>query len=401
MRIGLLVGLCFLVCHDVTFGQEAAPSLGAPLLPGPIPGEPYPLKTWGSVEYLTWWIKGQPAPGPLVTTGDPNSATAGFLTDPSTTVLYGDSRIHYSAFSGARMVLGCWLDVERITGVEFSGFYLNRRSTSYQASSDPTGLPILAMPITNPDGGPGALYAASNGLQVANIHGTISVSTSSRLLGGELNEVLNFWRVQDDMMELFIGLRYLDLEEDLQTRYLTTAVKFDGTVAGNDSFNTRSHFYGAQFGGRWTGNYGKWSTTMMGSLSLGATDQVVAVGGTTTVSGTAVQVPGTFPGFLYSQPTNIGQLHRCDFSVVPQIQLKLGYDLLRNVRLTCGYDFLYWTNVLRAADQIDHTVNVTQMNPVSFPNSNLKLIGEPRPAPVMNRSEFWAQGVSFGVEVRW
>lgn len=398
MRHGILALTLLLAAQTVASAQSSAPMLGENIEPVRFAAEPIPLRTWASGEYLAWWVRGQPAPGPLVTTGDPASSTAGFLSDPSTRVLFGDRNIGYGTFAGARFAIGRWLDDDSITGIEFTGFYLQPRATSFQAASDATGLPILAMLSAIPEGGERALYIAS---QVRNVHGSINVTTSSQLLGGELNGVFNAWRMQDDVLELLVGFRYLDLQENLQTSAFSSVIGIDFSGLGNDSFNTRNHFYGAQVGARWTGGSGRLSTTVTGLVGLGATNQVVAVGGTTTFSGTAVPLPAAAPGFLYSQPTNIGQVRHTAFSAVPQVQIKLGYDLLRNVRLTLGYDFLCWTNVVRASQQIDPVVNTTQAGPEFYSDGQLKLVGQASPMPQMNRSNFWAQGFSGGLELRW
>jgi hypothetical protein len=361
---------------------------------------PNPLRGWGSAEYLGWWVRGQHAPGPLVTTGDPASPSAGILIDGSTRVLYGDRTINYSAASGGRFTLGMWLGSDSVTGIELTAFYLQPRDTRFQATSDPTGLPILAIPFETSDGNPAALYAASNGVQVANVHGSISILTSTRLLGAELNTVFNAWRDPSDVLELVIGLRYLDLQESYRTHFSTAFVNADGNAVGNDSFNTRNHFAGVQVGARWKGGVGPWSASIAGLLALGGTCQTVAIDGNTTIAGTAL-TPASVPGLLYSQPSNIGQHRHSTFSAVPQVQVKLGYNILRNVRLTIGYDFLCWTGVMRAADQIDTVVNVSQTSPTIFPGGNLNLVGPGRPAAGSETSTFWAQGVSGGVEFSW
>ena len=401
MRHGISALLMLLAAQTVALAQGSAPMLGAPVEPVQFTVETVPLRGWASAEYLNWWIRGQPAPGPLVTTGDPASPTAGFLSDGSTQVLFGDSSIRYGAFTGGRFTIGTWLDAESITGIEFTGFFLRPRETRFHAASDATGTPILAMPTTLPDGGEGVLFTSSNGLQVGNFQGNITVTTSSRLLGGELNGVFNAWRMENDVLEIIAGLRYLDLQEDLQTRADSSGVGFDDRLIGNDSFNTRNHFYGAQIGARWTGGTGRLSTSVAGIIGLGATHQVVGIDGTTVHSGTAINFPGTTPGFLYTQRTNIGRRQQTDFSAVPHVQVKFGYNLLTNLRLTFGYDFLCWTNVVRPSEQIDRVVNNSQGSPDIFPNGAFRLIGAARPAPLSNRSDFWTQGVSGGVEFSW
>ena len=218
--------------------------------------------------------------------------------------------------------------------------------------------------------------------------------------GADASGVFNLRRCEGTSVDLLFGFRYLDLQEDLQTRVATFGIGFDSNNLGNDSFNTRNHFYGGQVGARWGWNSGRWSANATGLVALGATDQLVSIDGTTIVFGNAARVPGPANGFVYTQPTNIGQFHHSDFSVVPQVQFKVGYDLSCNMRLTVGYDFLYWSNVVRPGNQVDHVVNISQTGPDAF-GGNGALVGPARPMPLTNRSDFSAQGVSFGMEFKW
>jgi hypothetical protein len=54
--------------------------------------------------------------------------------------------------------------------------------------------------------------------------------------------------------------------------------------------------------------------------------------------------------------------------------------------------------VVRPGDQIDRVVNPTQL-PLSAAAS--QLIGPARPVPVLRDTDFWAQGINFGVEFRY
>jgi hypothetical protein len=60
-----------------------------------------------------------------------------------------------------------------------------------------------------------------------------------------------------------------------------------------------------------------------------------------------------------------------------------------------AYDFLYMNNVLRASTQIDRTINPTQ-NTVFQPPT-----GVPAPLPSFVRTDFWAQGISAGLQLRF
>jgi hypothetical protein len=60
--------------------------------------------------------------------------------------------------------------------------------------------------------------------------------------------------------------------------------------------------------------------------------------------------------------------------------VNVGYQLGPTVRAWLGYDFLYWTSVLRPGNQIDSTFD-----------------GVTHPLVPMVSSPFWAQGIDLGV----
>jgi hypothetical protein len=64
-----------------------------------------------------------------------------------------------------------------------------------------------------------------------------------------------------------------------------------------------------------------------------------------------------------------------------------------------GYSFLYWSNVWRAGDQIDRVVDVTQIP--NFAPPDVQPTGFARPGVPFRTSDFWAQGLNFGVEFTW
>ena len=83
--------------------------------------------------------------------------------------------------------------------------------------------------------------------------------------------------------------------------------------------------------------------------------------------------------------------------MVPEIDLKVGYQFTPHTRLVVGYDCLYWSKVARAGEQIDRTVNSTLL-----PNSGVTPIGDTtRPAFSFQETGFWAQGINVGVDCRW
>jgi hypothetical protein len=61
-----------------------------------------------------------------------------------------------------------------------------------------------------------------------------------------------------------------------------------------------------------------------------------------------------------------------------------------------GYSLIYWSRVVRPGDQIDLDVNPDYLPPATTP-----VTGPARPRFVFRESDFWAQGLSVGGDLRW
>jgi hypothetical protein len=199
--------------------------------------------------------------------------------------------------------------------------------------------------------------------------------------------------VQDDRRSLtmLVGARYLDLREDLGLGFSATAP--DGSVlAFDDHFGTRNQFWGGNVGARGELRFGGFSVGVSAEVALGDMHESVSVNGQTTFASSA----GGFQnaGGFFAQPSNSGR-HTADvFAVVPEVGVQLGYDLTRHVRVFGGYDFLYVSDVVRPGDQIDRRINPSQF-------LGRGLVGPPLPAPAFNHTDFWAQGLTFGLALRY
>jgi hypothetical protein len=135
----------------------------------------------------------------------------------------------------------------------------------------------------------------------------------------------------------------------------------------------------------------RWSLTTIGRIALGFTSQVATVSGnsTTTPAGGSTS---TSNGGLLALPSNIGTYHRDAFTYVPQLELKLGYYVTQNLRLTVGYDLIYWSRVARPGEQISTSVNTSQAGGGT-------LTGPAGPLFTFHESDLWIQGVSVGGEL--
>lgn len=379
---------------------EAAPGAMPPLVSEthcafPIVCDPL-ARFWGGGDYLLWWVKDGPLPLPLVTTGD--TATFGILGNPGTRVLFGNQDLDYSAFSGMRLTAGMWLDSDQLLGLEASSFLLEQRAVGFRAGSDLRGNPVLSLPFQNAVSGNENVILITTPASAGFVEtGGISIASASRLWGAEANALLNVRRRERFTLDLLAGFRYLDLTEDLNVK-VSAFEDFGGgdsvLVAGADRFATRSQFYGGQVGARTGFRYERLTLDLTGKLALGGTHQVVDIGGGRSQLGTGTQASFLSPGFVYALPTNMGRYWCNQFTVVPELQLKVGYDVTRNLRVSVGYEYLYWSEVVRPGDQIDRVLNISQRrgNP---------LTGVASPLPVLSTNDFWAHGLNFGLEFRY
>ena len=361
-------------------------------------------------EYLLWWIKNGPLPQPLLTTGSVDEG--GVLGAPSTSVLLGNSTLDYGKASGLRVGAGGWLGERHIWGVEAAGFFLERKSVSRTFASDANGNPLLARPINDAlaDFAPDAVQVAAPDT----FAGSFAMSSSSRLWGWEANIVRNLYASPRCQLDMLFGFNYLDLSEDLQLVQNTTALAngqldFLGELEGPnpipilsetlvDGFHTRNQVYAGQLGIRYDGRFGAASLQTTVKVAFGPNHQTVTAAGSTTANfadGTTATAPG---GLLALPGTNIGRVNNNPFVIVPQVDVRLGYRMTNWLQFFVGYDFLFINEVVRPGSQI--TLNVNSAFIPASPNFG-SAVGPNEPSHLTKRDEFWAQGLSFGIEFRY
>ena len=95
---------------------------------------------------------------------------------------------------------------------------------------------------------------------------------------------------------------------------------------------------------------------------------------------------------LLIQPSNAGRFTRHEFAAAPEWGVFLAWEFNRYVRLGAGYNFLYWTQVLRPGSEVDRAVNIQALQPFDQ-------VGIARPAPILNHTDFWAQGLTVNLEI--
>ena len=373
-----------------------------------------PQDGWASFEFLGWWQDGMYLP-PLVTTSlNPAICQnqAGVLGNPNTRILAGADSYHDDALDGGRLRFGLWLDSCHTWGVGAEYFSLSSSNDMFAASSD--GMPILARPFYDVSGGfeNSQLIAYNNGLEGGDLlRGTVTVNSESDLVGGgfrfrklrHADEGCTNWFLCGcpehfcSRTELAFGYRFLQLSEGVTiTEELQT--KPDAASQGAfdiyDRFRTKNQFNGIDIGYITRRTRGFWSLETGIRLAVGNTRQTVNIAGQSVI--TENGSPTTVDeGGLLAQSSNIGTYTQDEFAVVPELDLKIGYQMTKQCKLTLGYTAIYWSNVVRPGDQMDLDVHPDLLPP------NPTFTQGTHPTFAFDTTDYWVQGLSFGGEYRW
>jgi hypothetical protein len=362
---------------------------------------------WAEAEYLVWWVKNGPVATPLFTTGSVTDPVPGALGQPNTTVLLGDNGFDFKTFSGFRVSAGFWANCDHTVGFDASGFALERRVSGFTANSDLVGRPLIARPFTDAITSiPSATVVAAPGLFV----GRVASAADSKLWGVEGNFRTCAYRDCNGGWDLLAGFRYADLGESLAIGDQSTSLagstltfantQFQGpgnVVTQVDAFTAHNQFYGGQIGATADYRWGHAFVAVMGKLAIGDNHETVTISGVSMLNpqGGAAQ---TVNSGLLAVTSNIGSAEHDQFAVIPELRLRLGYQFNHYLSAYMGYTLMYWSDVVRPGNQIDSVVNPTLL--VTDPRFG-QALGAPRPAPRFDRSDFWAQGLDFGIAVSY
>ncbi len=380
-----------------------------------------PGTSWVRAEYLYWFTQGMHIPA-LVTSG-PTAAQPGYLGEPGTQILFGDTGVNGYGRSGGRITVGTWLNPCHTVGIEGDYFALSTASTNFTASSN--GNPILSRPFfevapieAQQFVGEQTAPSGQTVEQVAlpgSVAGSVSVATSTRFQGAGLRMLFNLCCCDSCYtncqfpglsgpggyrVDFLLGYRYLQLADTVGINENLTSLNPDqpGTFFVNDSFATRNVFNGLELGTSVQSYRGRWSVQWISKLALGFNSETVNINGSTTTDSNGAISVGT--GGLLALSSNIGTYRRNEFAVVPELGVNLGYSITPRLRALVGYNFIYWSQVVRAGEQINLNVNSTLLP--GYPTNYTGPLGDQRqPSFAFHDTTFWAQGLSAGIEFRW
>lgn len=344
---------------------------------------------WVGADYLMWWSKRSPLPVPLVTSSTaPGYLLAGTLGQNDTTILLGGKGIANPGQSGVGFVLGGWLNDRELLGLEARGFLLSRKSVSLtlpdRGGTYPLYIPWLDARNPSQEG----TFIISD--PALGYSGSVTLASSTRLWGLESNALSNLLSRDRFNLVVLAGFRYLDLQERLQLSAVTNDFVVDDRIFIQDQFSTYNQFFGGQIGARAEYRFGVLKADLTSKLAMGASRDVLTTFGSSQESGLGAINPGSHLGGIFAQPSNMGRQTNTSLAFIPQVGVNVGIHLVEAVQFKVGYDFLYWSNVVRPGDQVDRTINPTQV-------LGQQAIGPARPLPQFNRSDFSAHGLNVGL----
>lgn len=403
--------------HGYGFGSVVAPAgwIDRPIFDGHImngmmagpraifgPQKPFRSRLFLRGDFLAWDTDPMETPT-LVTTNPPGTPQnqAGYIGGFNTQSLFG-GEINDGIQSGFRVRGGWYVDPSRYWAIGGDYYELIEFGDSFTATSD--GSTILGRPFYDIVGGrENATLAAFPSFS----RGTINIdsTTSLRSLGinvraDAINPPNHTSQIANDCarearMDLLIGFRNMMLDDTLNiSENLESLVPPGGTINLNESFATENNFNGVEFGYIREVPFGRWWFESEGRVAVGTNAQKVTIAGETQLIENGV--PGTFPGGLLAQRTNIGTYERNELAVVPELGVALGFHVTPRISLQVGYTLVYFSNVVRAGDQID-----TDLNPGLIPVEADPLSGPLRPRFIFRQNDFFAHGLTAGADFRF
>ena len=346
---------------------------------------------WITADYLFGWIQGDQLPR-LVTTS-PSTVTdprvAGVLGQSTTSVLL-NGRVNQDVRSGLRLGFGYVFDQEYGQAVEAGFMYLPSQSSDFSLSS--ADHPILARPfydVRTDSPTPAAVLVAFPGQST----GSINVdSRSGAFYGANLDLSEKVWDNNGVRVDALLGYRFASFSDGLRMGQHIVSSTLPGTVINSsDDFQAQNVFNGLDLGARTTFTWNRLSLNLLGKVAVGNLNRTVNISGHQVVNVTGAD-PVRQSGGVYALSSNSGRHNDGSASLLPEAGANLSWQLRSNLCLRLGYSVLVLNQVVRAADQIDFTIN-----PDLFPPAKADATPR-RPTYHEFHSDLWIQTLNLGAE---
>lgn len=353
----------------------------------------YVPRNWVSADGLLWWTKGNQLP-PLVT-GAPTAVL------PASEILFGNEQIDTDLRTGLRLQLGHWSDCDGTVGwqVTYFSVFDDDQTGDFSAGTEgaaAAGNPILGRPFFNVNpaiNDQDALLISSPNV----VAGSININSSSEIHSVSFNLRQHYRSGCKGRVDLLGGYRYFRFRDSLLIREDLVITNPAGlnpvgtTFAIEDRFLAENDFHGGDLGFVAEFWHNGWSLEVLAKVALGNLRRSADISGSTNTT-----VPGgaavTTSGGLLALPTNSGHRAENDLAALPEFGVNVKLDATRSLTFNMGYTLLMLNDVARTGELIDTNVNSTQL----FGGA---LVGPANPASQFanNETDFWAQGLNFGV----
>lgn len=346
--------------------------------------------TWFSAESLLWFSENQNTP-PLVTTSAqgvlPIWQAAGV-----TTAFGGGDGIDSGVLPGFRISGGKYLGACEKVGIGGRAYGIFSDDETYTATSN--GSTSIGIPFFNVNPARLAedayLVAFTTNLGQPVSSGTVTARSDLDMFGADGSFYVLLGRSNDHRIDLVAGYSYNRLKTSIgvqstSTNLFTGDLIPDGTVFNtNDLFETENIFNGAHLGVLSSVVRNRVSLNTLAKVSFGNMRQSGDIRGFTqeTFGGTT-----TSAGGIFTQASNIGAFSRDVFAFIPELNLKLGYNVHDNIQLNVGYSFMFWSSVGLAGEQMDRVIDLDQT--------------VTRPTHTFVDSSFWMQGIDLGMTLTY
>ncbi len=360
-------------------------------------------------EYLLWIFPKRHDTALIATDGSVNGVAGNSLARA------GDGRLDRRVWSGGQVTFGYWIaepnhyaplmDIKTF-GVESRFFVIGERSVTARNDSSP----VIVRPFFDLNRRiDNAVVVAAPGLAT----GSIAATAKLNMWGSEAN----VWKSINTSgpyptcgLGVMAGFRYLELNPEIEINRVSVfgsnLAQFPAflTLAGSriqetERFSIRNQFYGGQFGATSRLFLDGFFVDTTLKLALGSNNQQLTIEGNqirTLPNGSTVVSRGA----LLALPSNSGSFSKVKFSQVPELDTSINWPVLSSLTFRFDFTAMYWSKVLRAREQIDTNIDVTQIP--NFPGAaGVPSSGLQQPGVTFTQSDLWVLGVGVGVELTW
>lgn len=319
---------------------------------------------WVAPDLALGWTRGANVPR-LVRVGGPAGPVG-----------YGGQRAGAPFRAGLGLAAGLWLDEQHHHGVDASFFYLSQGGVGTTLFPPGVGLHLPTaegnFPLSDPDAGSvGAFQAGLN----------------TRFASADVNYRQNLLCSADARLDALAGYRYAHVGDDFEV-YGKRLGPGGQVVRFRDQASADNGFHGGQVGLAGEVRAGPWHAGMTGKVAFGTVFTDTGLEGKFRLDGAVV------PAGFYARPGLTGERDHTRFGVMPAVGVTVGRQLGDHCRLFVGYSFQYLNHLTRGPDVIDQAPPVSAADPF-----RANPVGAARRDAAT--SDFWAQSVNLGIELRY